>query len=162
MNSCGNDGPGGWNCSMKISVHFISIYPLKKSNFCPFSPPLVVSLLSILAPKWAASTLICVLNIVSKDHIYLFHIKILRQHVSVQRSRCHHDRRNYLRPGLYVPVPLTWLHPCDVKWSRVPSNPRRVHVRTHYAKLICDLTRDFSNTGFGRAESQYFPVEREM
>ncbi len=31
----GNNGPGGWDCSMKISVHFINVCPLKKPNFQP-------------------------------------------------------------------------------------------------------------------------------
>ncbi len=35
MKPGGNDGPGGWDCSMKVSVHFINICPLKKPNFQP-------------------------------------------------------------------------------------------------------------------------------
>ncbi len=30
---CGNDGPGGWDCPIKFSVHFINVFPLKKVNF---------------------------------------------------------------------------------------------------------------------------------
>ncbi len=58
--------------------------------------------LSTLAPKWAAFKLPCVLNIVSKCHIYVFYIKIPLQLISVQRRRCRHARHNYLRPGLYI------------------------------------------------------------
>ena len=35
VKSGGNDGPGGLDCSMKVSVHFINICPLKKPNFQP-------------------------------------------------------------------------------------------------------------------------------
>ena len=31
----GKDGPEGWDCPMKVSVHFINICPLKKPNFLP-------------------------------------------------------------------------------------------------------------------------------
>ncbi len=30
-----NDGPGGRDCSVKVSVHFINVCPLKKPNFQP-------------------------------------------------------------------------------------------------------------------------------
>ncbi len=53
-------------------------------------------LLSTLAPKWAASTLTCVLNIVSQYHTYMFHIKMPPEHVSVQHSRCRHARRHLM------------------------------------------------------------------
>ncbi len=37
-----NDGPRGWDCPMKVSVHFINVCPLKKPNFphlwCAFLP----------------------------------------------------------------------------------------------------------------------------
>ncbi len=32
MKLCGNDGLGGWDCFMKISVPFINVSPLKKPN----------------------------------------------------------------------------------------------------------------------------------
>ena len=54
MNPSGNGGPGGQDSSIKISANFIHFYPLKKPNFSSVwhGPSLVVSLLSILAPKW--------------------------------------------------------------------------------------------------------------
>ncbi len=30
-----NEGPEGWDCSMKVSVHFINVCPLKEPNFQP-------------------------------------------------------------------------------------------------------------------------------
>ncbi len=105
MNPGGNGGPGGQDSSVKISSNFIHFYPLKRPDF--FSvwhgpPPPGSFLLSIEAPKWAAWTLTSVLNIVSQHHIYTFHIKIPPQHVSVQRRRCRHARRNFLQPGLCI------------------------------------------------------------
>ncbi len=35
MKPCGNDGQGGQDSAMKISVHFIHFYPLKKPYFSP-------------------------------------------------------------------------------------------------------------------------------
>ncbi len=60
MQPCGNDWPGGWDCPMKISGHFIPFFPLKKPLFSPVwlgSPPSRGLLLSILAPNRAALTL---------------------------------------------------------------------------------------------------------
>ena len=34
VNPGGNDGPGGWDCFMKVSANFVHFYPLKKSFFC--------------------------------------------------------------------------------------------------------------------------------
>ncbi len=54
MKPGGNDEPKGWDCSVKVSVHFISVGSLKKNKFSAFGVPLsLVGLtLSILAPKW--------------------------------------------------------------------------------------------------------------
>ncbi len=35
MQPCGNDWPGGWDSSMKISANFIHFSPLKKPLFSP-------------------------------------------------------------------------------------------------------------------------------
>ncbi len=61
-----------------------------KFLFCMACPPSRWPPLSTRAPKWAASTLTCVLNIVFQYHIYTFHIKIPPQHVSVQCRKCRH------------------------------------------------------------------------
>ncbi len=61
---------------MKISRHFIHIFPLKKPLFSPVwhGPPLVVLLLSILAPKWAALTLtLCTQHCVPASHVRVPH-----------------------------------------------------------------------------------------
>ncbi len=80
---------------------FHPLFPPQKAIFlfclACLPPPLGGFLLSTLAPEFAASTLNYVLNIVSHSHIYTFHIKIRLQHASVQRRRCRHARRNYLR-----------------------------------------------------------------
>ncbi len=114
-------GPGEWipleNVCLWVQIlpwkfQFISsmITPWKNQISLLFGmppPPLVASLFSILVPKWASLTLTCVLNIVSQYQIYTFHIKIPLQPVSVQRRRCRHARRNYLRPGLCIFIVAT-------------------------------------------------------
>ena len=59
MNPPGKCLPLRPDSSMKISANFIDFYPLKKSYLCSVwhGPPPGGLLLSILAPKWAASTL---------------------------------------------------------------------------------------------------------
>ncbi len=92
MNPTGKCLPLGLDSSMKISANFIPVYPLKELYFRSVwhDPPPGGLLLSTLAPKWAAFTLICVLNIVSQYRIYTSHINIPLQHLSAQRRRCHH------------------------------------------------------------------------
>ncbi len=60
MNSPGTDVLGWQDSTMKISGNFNHVYPLKKEKKCQVPvawPPPSPSgfLLSILAPKWAAS-----------------------------------------------------------------------------------------------------------
>ncbi len=76
MQPCVNDWPGGWDCPMKISGHFIHVFPLKKPFFSPFwhGPPPGGHLLSILAPKWAALTLTqCTQHCVPGSHLHIPH-----------------------------------------------------------------------------------------
>ncbi len=76
MQPCGNDWPGGWDCHMKISGHFIHFFPLKKPLFSLFGMPSSPSdfLLSTLAPKWAALTLTqCTQHCVPVSHLHIPH-----------------------------------------------------------------------------------------
>ncbi len=76
MQPCGNDWPGGWDCHMKISGHFIHFFPLKKPLFSLFGMPSSPSdfLLSTLAPKWAALTLTqCTQHCVPISHLHVPH-----------------------------------------------------------------------------------------
>ncbi len=76
MEPCGNDWPGGWDSSMKISGHFIHVFPLKQPLFSPVwhGPPPGGLLLSILAPKWAALTLtLCTQHCVPVSHLCVPH-----------------------------------------------------------------------------------------
>ncbi len=79
VNPCGNDGPGGWDCSMKISVNFIHVYPLKKSYFCsvwhePLSRWPSFEGLLLLAPKSAGFTFNhCTEHCVPVSHLHVPH-----------------------------------------------------------------------------------------
>ncbi len=86
----GTEGPGEWIPVEMIKGQGAGIVPWKfqpiSSTFTPWKNLISVLfgvapspgglLLSTLAPKWAAFTLTCVLNIVSQYHSYTFHIKI--------------------------------------------------------------------------------------
>ncbi len=136
-------GPGEW-IPLEIVCLWVQILPWKfqpiSSTFTPSKSHISVLLgvapspggllLSTLAPKWAALTLTCVLNIVSQYHSYTFQNKIPLQHVSEQCKRCRHARRNCLQPGLYLsrspPVyfaldqKIPWLSP--VKFKTITQN----------------------------------------
>ncbi len=125
----GSESPWKWwagegqDSSMNIWGQF---HHLKKPNFSSLwhAPPPGGLLLSTLAPKWAASTLTCVLNIVSQYQIYTFHIKISLQHGSVQCFRSHHAQCIYLQQGLYgCELSLTWAWIlCYFPWSASPCS----------------------------------------
>ncbi len=143
----------------------------------PSSPR--VFLLSILAPKWAASTLTCV----PKYHSYTFHIKIPTQHVSVQRRRCRHARRSDWRPELYVhyeqqrslkensrTCPASFLSLTDTLsgstwgwWSLSRSTRSGLGLSPIWLLLplldgaICLLERKYSLTVQNREDSFFYP-----
>ncbi len=77
MQPCENDWPGGWDCPMKISGHFIHFFPPSKSHFSVLfgmGPPPGDLHLSIPAPKWAALTLIlCTQHCVPVSHLHVPH-----------------------------------------------------------------------------------------
>ncbi len=72
MKPGGNDGPGDWDCPMKISVHFISVYPLKKPNFKPLSRCLPFEHSG--TKKWTALTLnLCAHHCAQVLHLHISH-----------------------------------------------------------------------------------------